>query len=78
MIKLRNLFPHDFVDVKSLCRFENHSNKEKKSEWGILGAITPSVTQQVSKVQNERCFGSVLLSFLKCLLMVTTRDKTVG
>lgn len=50
----------------------------QKKRWSILGAITSSVTQQVSKVQNKKCFKSVLLSFLKCLLMAATRDKTVG
>lgn len=46
--------------------------------WNIWSAVMPSVTQQVSKVQNGRCFGSVLLSFLKSLLMAATKGKTVG
>lgn len=81
MIKMWNLSPQEFTDVKSLCRLENQSKnvrKKTKTRWSIWSAIMPSVTQQVSKIQNGRCFGSVLLSFLKCLLMAATKGKTVG
>lgn len=80
MIKLRNLFPRGFFDMKCLRRLENQSKivRKKKKGYSILGAIIPSVTQLVLKVENGKYFGSVLFSFLKSLLMAATREKTVG
>lgn len=85
IVKIRSLFSRDFVHIKLLYMLENQSKiyqgKKKNSGWKgwkIFVTITPSVTQQVLKVENGKCFGRVLHSFLKCLLMVVIRDKTVG
>lgn len=76
---MKNLFSHDFVHIKILYKLENQSKiDQKKKVENIRYNYTICVTQQVLKMENGKCFGRVLLFFLKCLLMATTRDKTVG
>lgn len=75
---MRNLLSHDFVHIK-FYKLENQSKIDQKKNPVENIRYNYTICDSAGlEVENGKCFGRVLYSFLKCLLTATTRDRTVG